>query len=81
MSNSARNGKNKFRWKMAVFVGSGGSNLQNQKIHVCYHKSQLLSVITYPLNPITKSIITIYADVTEHPPHFIFFSIILHWQQ
>jgi len=31
------------------FGGSGGSNLQNQKIRVCYHKTQLLSVITYPL--------------------------------
>ncbi len=36
-----------FRRKMAVFGGSGGSNLQNQKIRVCYHKTQLLSVITY----------------------------------
>ena len=34
--------KNNFQRKMAVFGGSDGSNLQNQKLRVCYHKTQLL---------------------------------------
>ena len=33
----------------------------NQQIRECYHKTQLFSKITYPLNPI----ITIYANVAD----------------
>ena len=46
----------------------GGLYLQNLKIRLCYHKTQLLSVITNPVNPITKSIITNYANVAELKP-------------
>ena len=52
---------------MAVFGGSGGSNLQNQKIRVCYHKTQLLSVITYPLTIKTNPDNTVYANVSDKP--------------
>ena len=39
------------------------------------HETQLLFVITYPLNPITKSIITIYANVAELPLPLSLFNI------
>ena len=68
MSNSARNGKNKFRWKMAVFVGSGGSNLQNQKIRLWSHKTQLLSRITFTVSIKIKPDNQMYANVSDPPP-------------
>ena len=59
----------KFRRKKAVFGGSGGFNLQNQKIRVCYHKTQLLSVITYSLTIKINPEITVYSNVSVyHPP-------------
>ncbi len=50
--------------KMTNFGGSGGSNLQNQKIRACYHKTQHLSVITYPLTKKINPDITVYANVS-----------------
>ena len=49
-------------WKHVV-LESGGLYLQNLKIRLCYHKTQLLSEITNPPNRIIKSIITIYAEL------------------
>ncbi len=48
----------------------GGLYLQKLKIRLrlCFHKTQPSFVITYPLSPITKSIITIFANVAELPP-------------
>ncbi len=62
LSNSARNGEKKFRRKMTVFGGSGGSNLK--KIRVCHHKTQLLSVITYPLTIKINPELLVYANVS-----------------
>ena len=36
-----------FGGKWRFFGGSGGSNLQNQQIRLCNHKTQLLSRITF----------------------------------
>ena len=41
---------------------------QNLKMDVYFHKTQLLYEITYPLKPIVKSIITVYANVSNPPP-------------
>ena len=54
-------------WRPGV-LEPRGIYLQNLKIRLCYLKAQLLSALTYPLNPKTKSIITIYANVAELMP-------------
>ena len=57
-----------FRRKMAVFGGSGGEKLQNQKIRLCNHKTQLLSRITFTVSLKIKSDNQMYANVSDPPP-------------
>ena len=57
-----------FRGKWQFFGGSGGSNLQNQKICVCYHKTKLLSVITYDLTLKITPDNPVYTNVSDPPP-------------
>ena len=40
-------------------------NLKTWKIH---HKGMILSLITYPLSPKMKPILTVYANVSKLPP-------------
>ena len=51
--------------------GPAGLCLQKLKIRLCYYKTQLLFVIIYPLSPITKSIIKIYANMAKLPSPLI----------
>ena len=46
---------------------SGGLNLQNQKIRMYVHKTQLFSVITYPLTIKINPDNTVYANVSDIP--------------
>ena len=41
---------------------------QNQNIRVCYHKIQLLSVMTYPLTIKINPDNTVYANIKQPPP-------------
>ncbi len=56
--------KKDFDGKRRFSAGAAVPTSKTKK-YVFYHKTQLLSIITYPLNPITKPIITIYANVAD----------------
>ncbi len=53
---------------MAVFGGSGGEKLQNQKIRLCNHKTQRLSRITFTVSIKIKPDNQMYANVSDPPP-------------
>ena len=70
-----------FRRKMAVFGGSGGLNLQNQKLRLCNHKTQLLSRITFTVSLKIKPDNQMYANVSDpHPPLAFNVTISLVWK-
>ena len=60
-------GQNKQKWQNGG-LEPGGLYLQNPKIRVCYYKTKLLTVITYPptikINPDNN----VYANVSDPPP-------------
>ena len=57
-----------FGGKWRFFGGSGGSNLQNQQIRLCNHKTQLLSRITFTVSLKIKPDNQMYANVSDPPP-------------
>jgi len=57
-----------FGGKWRFFGGSGGSNLQNQQIRLCNHKTQLLSRITFTVSLKIKPENHMYANVSDPPP-------------
>ncbi len=46
-------GQNRQKWP-TVGLEPGGLYLHNLKIRLCYHKTQVLFVIPYPLSPISQ---------------------------
>ncbi len=59
-------------WRFGV-LKPGGLYLQNQKLGVCNHNTQLLSGITFTVSLKIKQVIQIYANVSDPPLNYFDF--------
>ena len=56
------------KWLISAENYGFSARLSKTEIHVCYHKTQLLSVLTYPLTIKINPDNTVNANVSVSPP-------------